>query len=507
MNETLTGVIYEEEQLVVLEQEDGILLERQLFPKLDGILFPIVIENADVVAACGWMGGAEVSLSVALNNYYQPMTEENADMVIADVYDFLSRQVCPDKCDGQSELAELEALTTTVTEEEKASEAVISAAPQPFQDKADTNARQVVGTDIMDGHRSAAFASSKRVPCEKQSPDRQKNNRQDDAKTPNKTRSDIVFVSHSDAVRDLSDAPPVQADDGETDAPVCSPDDLRNDEIGSDDRIDVPLVEANSKEVVARIEGEASNVAAETIPDAYPARQAEPIGSFNTLIADETHRVVMEQSPPTIIDVKDIRPPEHSEGLPEWSPAFSMADSDEKPQWTGQKEKRQEAPELDGTVPIEEGVLAPAHELSASDSDSRPITVGRDEWAVARTETSAAQNVIMTVDEAIEEGEVNGADSPDDVDCRGYYWYDPAVQRPLVLEPEDVRAWHGVRETSDSLMGIEDTRVDDEDHRVHRRTGSSTVRTTTKEAIMRVMAIGRSALRLQIDTQLVTGIR
>jgi hypothetical protein len=67
--------------------------EQTFFPKLDGELFPIVMENADVVAPCAWMDGAEVSLTVALNNYYRPMTEENADDVIADVYDFLSRQI------------------------------------------------------------------------------------------------------------------------------------------------------------------------------------------------------------------------------------------------------------------------------------------------------------------------------------------------------------------------------------------------------------------------------
>ena len=63
------------------------------YPKLDGILLPIVVTNAEVIAPCRWMDGAEVSLTVALNNYYQAMTEENADEVIADVYDFLLHPV------------------------------------------------------------------------------------------------------------------------------------------------------------------------------------------------------------------------------------------------------------------------------------------------------------------------------------------------------------------------------------------------------------------------------
>jgi len=63
------------------------------YPKLDGILFPVVVANAEVIAPCRWMDGAEVSLTVALNNYYQAMTEENADEVIADVYDFLLHPV------------------------------------------------------------------------------------------------------------------------------------------------------------------------------------------------------------------------------------------------------------------------------------------------------------------------------------------------------------------------------------------------------------------------------
>ena len=78
-----------EPQFEPLEQ---LAREELLFPKLDGILFPIVLANAEVVAPCRWMGDAEVSLTVALNNYYQMMTEENADEVIADVYEFLARE-------------------------------------------------------------------------------------------------------------------------------------------------------------------------------------------------------------------------------------------------------------------------------------------------------------------------------------------------------------------------------------------------------------------------------
>lgn len=84
-------ITLEEEPRVEAENPDAI--EQLSFPKLDGTLFPIVVENADMIAPCPWMGGDEVSLTVALNNYYQPMTEENADEVIADVQAFLANQL------------------------------------------------------------------------------------------------------------------------------------------------------------------------------------------------------------------------------------------------------------------------------------------------------------------------------------------------------------------------------------------------------------------------------
>ena len=86
-----------QETLVEVGIEDEPSTQEFAFPKLDGILFPLVVTNAEVVAPCPWMGGAEVPLTVALNNYCQPMTEENADQVIADVYDFLASQVSEEK--------------------------------------------------------------------------------------------------------------------------------------------------------------------------------------------------------------------------------------------------------------------------------------------------------------------------------------------------------------------------------------------------------------------------
>lgn len=81
------------EMEVLFTKEEQYAIEQSSFPKLDGVLFPIVVVNADVVASCWWMGNSEVTLTVALNNYYQMMTEENADAVIADVRDFLANQI------------------------------------------------------------------------------------------------------------------------------------------------------------------------------------------------------------------------------------------------------------------------------------------------------------------------------------------------------------------------------------------------------------------------------
>ncbi len=89
--------------------EAAAIAQELMFPKLDGVLFPLVVTNADVVAPCQWMGGAEVSLTVALNNYPQQMSEENADDVLADVYDFLASQT-----EIKDELQEKEKIEGTI---------------------------------------------------------------------------------------------------------------------------------------------------------------------------------------------------------------------------------------------------------------------------------------------------------------------------------------------------------------------------------------------------------
>ncbi|AHB42136.1 hypothetical protein RAAC3_TM7C00001G0274 [Candidatus Saccharibacteria bacterium RAAC3_TM7_1] len=97
MSEALVESPYVQETVAEMRVENEYNTQELAFPKLDGILFPLVVTNAEVVAPCPWMGGAEVPLTVALNNYCQPMTEENADQVIADVYDFLANQVSEEK--------------------------------------------------------------------------------------------------------------------------------------------------------------------------------------------------------------------------------------------------------------------------------------------------------------------------------------------------------------------------------------------------------------------------
>lgn len=63
------------------------------FPRLDGEVMPLVVANAEVTAPCRWMGGAEVTLTIALINYPKKMTEEIADEIIADIYEFLAGRV------------------------------------------------------------------------------------------------------------------------------------------------------------------------------------------------------------------------------------------------------------------------------------------------------------------------------------------------------------------------------------------------------------------------------
>lgn len=91
-----------------MEEESA---EQLSFPKLDGVIFPLVEANADVVAPCQWMNGAEVSLSTALINYPKIMTEENADEVLANIHEFLANQV-------QANVTTDEALTEDTEEAE-----------------------------------------------------------------------------------------------------------------------------------------------------------------------------------------------------------------------------------------------------------------------------------------------------------------------------------------------------------------------------------------------------
>jgi len=92
VSEAVVESPYVQETVVEMGVENEYNAQELAFPKLDGVLFPLVVANAEVTAPCAWMGGMEVSLTAALNNYYQPMTEENADQVITDVYDFLANQ-------------------------------------------------------------------------------------------------------------------------------------------------------------------------------------------------------------------------------------------------------------------------------------------------------------------------------------------------------------------------------------------------------------------------------
>ena len=139
MGEVLEAVSYIDEVDVLhhdVIDEPG---ESLSFPKLDGILFPIVIANADVVAPCPWMAGAEVTLTEALNNYYQPMSEENADTVISEVIEFITSRV-----ETQEEVMQ-EVEPTAI--ENKETETTTRAESQPLQNR-DTPPAPVSATDV-----------------------------------------------------------------------------------------------------------------------------------------------------------------------------------------------------------------------------------------------------------------------------------------------------------------------------------------------------------------------
>jgi hypothetical protein len=133
VGEVLIQALELEELETQLDSEYPDAIEQSSFPKLDGILFPIVVANADIIAPCPWMGGDEVSLTTALNNYYQPMTEENADVVIADVFDFLANRIVIDE---NKKLQETETHEDEVDDEKKVSEDATKTPPRSsYKDK------------------------------------------------------------------------------------------------------------------------------------------------------------------------------------------------------------------------------------------------------------------------------------------------------------------------------------------------------------------------------------
>lgn len=138
MGEVLEAISYVDEIDTLLHDVIDEPSERPSFPKLDGIVFPIVVANADVIAPCPWMAGAEVTLTEALNNYYRPMTEENADTVLAEVIEFITNRV-----EAQEEV--MQEVEPTV--EDKETETTTRAESQSLQNR-DTPPAPVSATDV-----------------------------------------------------------------------------------------------------------------------------------------------------------------------------------------------------------------------------------------------------------------------------------------------------------------------------------------------------------------------
>lgn len=112
MNETLSAdaiTIYEEVQTYEPVSLTGEAAENLYsFPRLDGEVMPLVAANEHVIASCRWMGGAEVTLTIAMINYPELMTEENADQILADIREFLAsqrieREILDEELDAEEE--------------------------------------------------------------------------------------------------------------------------------------------------------------------------------------------------------------------------------------------------------------------------------------------------------------------------------------------------------------------------------------------------------------------
>jgi hypothetical protein len=153
MGEVLEAVSYVDEADALLHDAIDELGERPSFPKLDGIVFPIVVANADVVAPCPWMAGAEVTLTEALNNYYRPMTEENADTVLSEVIEFITNRV-----ETQEEVVQ----EAEQAVEDKETETTTRVESQPLQHRDASPPVPVSATDVQ---KAVVAKSTKPAPA------------------------------------------------------------------------------------------------------------------------------------------------------------------------------------------------------------------------------------------------------------------------------------------------------------------------------------------------------
>lgn len=449
--------------------------EQTFFPKLDGELFPIVMENADVVAPCAWMDGAEVSLTVALNNYYRPMTEENADDVIADVYDFLSRQIImvepPEVLEVQTlevSLPEVFAPELTVKNESRE----LQLTQKPLQQSEAAVAQTQLPERGVEVTKDSAELTTKERTDEANSVSQIK--KKNDLKDSLSTKAIVPSKNFSNGNSNDEPEDEVQQD-------FFSPESNHN--VLPSEFIDAASDE-RLVEVVLRQD-------VETLLYGHDEHPPEPLGDV-TEASDNTSDLsitedVFEQKKQQVLDEpetgdnfeqKDGEPDEFAYDIP----------------FDGEEQNEQLAtslPEVDESDCLDDI----SNEIEQIDWPSVSETIDAGDDSVSGLNELATEATVDVVNEH-EESRVEAEIEPSDELPKVY-----AADSTLLSadKPQMKPYTRGFIKRSEKSVVDENKEEDDEYALHHQASGLRFVVVSSKQAALRVIAIGRSALRLQVS--------
>ncbi|MDQ5931990.1 MAG: hypothetical protein QG649_75 [Patescibacteria group bacterium] len=448
--------------------------EQAFFPKLDGELFPIVMENADVIAPCAWMDGAEVSLTIALNNYYRPMTEENADDVIADVYDFLSRQIIliepPEVLEVQTlevSLPEVFAPELTQKNERRESQPAKKSLQQTFPAPAQT---QLPGRDV-EVTKDSAESTIKERPDEVKAAQQieKKNNLKDSSSAEATVPSENFFNGNS------NDEP-----ENEVQQDFRSPGSTHN--VLPSEFIDAASDDRQVEAVVHQ--------GAETLRgyDEYISLPLEHVME----VPDDTAKVSIIEEVPEITMQQFIDEPEMGDNFEKEDDEYAeftcglLSDNEEQNEQLGESFLEDEESDRLDKLP---------NEMEQIEWPSVSEIIDHGDDSASGLNELVTDTDVDVVDEH-EEGLVEAVVEPSNELPR----VDVADYTLLSTEEPQLKLYaRGFILTSEQLV-VDENKEEDDEYVSHRRaSGLRAVVVSSKRAALRVIAIGRSALRLQVS--------